>query len=81
MLFGAGRTRHPPAHDGGPLVASDLGIFIHCSPLTIILHLRYSEICGSLLEMHVFSRWYRSKLYPSVLPPLPSFGKDLKKKP
>ena len=55
--------------------------FAYCSPLTIIFHLWCSEIWSSLLEMRAFSRWYQSKLCPSVPPPLPSYGKDLKRKP
>ena len=55
--------------------------FAYCSHLTIIFHLWCSEICSSLLEMRAFSRWYQSKLCPSVPPPLPSYGKHLKRKP
>lgn len=55
--------------------------FTCCSPLTTRFYLRCSEIRGSLLEIRVFSSWDHSKLYPSILPPLPLHGKDLKRKP
>ena len=65
----------------GPLSGWWSWCFTYCSPLTIIFHLWCSEICSSLLEMQAFSRWYQSKLCPCVPPPLPSYGKDLKREP